>query len=39
MISDFPILGVRTLEGLNLRVDPVKKQLVDGGPILTVAAA
>ena len=37
--SDFPILGVRSLEGLNLRVDPVKKQLVDAGPILAVSAA
>jgi len=37
--SDFPILGARSLEGLNLRVDPVKKQLVDAGPTLAVAAA
>jgi len=37
--SDFPILGARSLEGLNLRVDPVKKQLVDAGPILAVAVA
>jgi predicted aspartyl protease len=26
------LLGWRTLEGLNLRVDPVTKQLVDAGP-------
>ena len=37
--TDFPILGVRSLEGLNLRVDPLRKQLVDAGPILAVAAA
>jgi len=37
--TDFPILGVRSLEGLNLRVDPVKKQLVDAGPVLAVVAA
>ena len=37
--TDFPILGVRSLEGLNLRVDPTRKQLVDAGPILAVAAA
>ena len=37
--TDFPILGVRTLEGLNLRVDPVRKLLVDAGPLLAVAAA
>ena len=37
--TDFPLLGVRSLEGLNLRVDPVKKMLVDAGPVLAVAAA
>lgn len=37
--SDFPILGAHSLEGLNLRVDPVKKQLVDAGPMLAVSAA
>jgi len=37
--TDFPILGVRSLEGLNLRVDPVRKQLVDAGPMLAVPAA
>ena len=37
--SDFPILGVRSLEGLNLRVDPVKKELLDAGPSLALAAA
>lgn len=37
--GDFALLGVRSLEGLNLRVDPVKKQLVDAGPLLAVAAA
>lgn len=37
--ADFPILGAHSLEGLNLRVDPVKKTLVDAGPILAVAAA
>ena len=35
--SDFTLLGVRSLEGLNLRLDVVRKQLVDGGPILAVA--
>src|SRR5206468_6977194 len=34
--SDFPILGVRSPEGLNLRVDPVRKQLVDAGPMPAV---
>jgi predicted aspartyl protease len=32
--SDFALLGVRSLEGLNLRVDVVTKQLVDAGPVL-----
>jgi predicted aspartyl protease len=32
--SDFALLGVRSLEGLNLRVDVVSKQLVDAGPVL-----
>jgi predicted aspartyl protease len=29
---DLTILGSRSLEGLNVRVDPVTKQLVDAGP-------
>jgi predicted aspartyl protease len=30
--GDLSLLGSRTLEGLNVRVDPVSKQLVDAGP-------
>jgi predicted aspartyl protease len=30
--SDLVLLGSRTLEGLNFRVEPVTKQLVDAGP-------
>src|SRR4026207_1943011 len=30
--GDMILLGVRSLEGLNLRVDPVRKQLVPAGP-------
>jgi predicted aspartyl protease len=30
--GDLVILGSRSLEGLNLRIDPVRKQLVDAGP-------
>ncbi len=30
--GDLVLLGARSLEGLNLRVDPVIKQLVDAGP-------
>jgi predicted aspartyl protease len=35
--NDFVLLGVRSLEGLNLRLDVVRKQLVDAGPVLAVA--
>ena len=30
--GDLVLLGARSLEGLNLRVDPATKQLVDSGP-------
>lgn len=30
--DDLVLLGARSLEGLNLRVDPVSKVLVDAGP-------
>ncbi len=32
--GDLALLGARTLEGLNLRVDPKAKRLVAGGPLL-----
>ena len=32
--GDLALLGARTLEGLNLRVDPKNKRLVAGGPLL-----
>ena len=32
--NDFVLLGVRSLEGLNLRLDVVRKQLIDAGPML-----
>lgn len=32
--GDLETLGARTLEGMNLRVDPRAKKLVAGGPIL-----
>jgi clan AA aspartic protease len=31
--GDLPLLGARTLEGFNVRVDPVNKRLVAAGPI------
>ena len=37
--GDLALLGSRTLEGLNLRVEPVTKQLVDAGPAPAAAAA
>lgn len=30
--NDLVLLGSRTLEGLNVRIDPVIRQLVDAGP-------
>ena len=36
--GDQTLLGARSLEGLNLRVDPVRKMLVDAGPVITAAA-
>ena len=32
--NDFVLLGVRSLEGLNMRIDVVGKRLVDAGPVL-----
>jgi predicted aspartyl protease len=37
--GDLVLLGARTLEGLNLRVDLHEQRLVAGGPILAAAAA
>jgi len=31
-LGDLVLLGARTIEGLNFRIDPVTKQLVDAGP-------
>ena len=36
-LGDLEILGTRTLEGMNLRVDSRAKKLVAGGPILAAA--
>ena len=30
--GDLVLLGARSLEGLNLRIDPVSKRLIDAGP-------
>ena len=37
--DDLVLLGARSLEGLNLRIDPVAKILVDAGPAPAAAAA
>ena len=37
--GDLILLGARSLEGMNLRVDPREKRLVDAGPIAAAAAA
>ena len=36
--GDLVLLGARTLEGLNFRVEPVTRQLVDAGPAPAAAA-
>jgi hypothetical protein len=37
--GDLVLLGARSLEGLNLRVEPANKQLVDAGPAPAATAA
>lgn len=37
--TDTTLLGARSLEGLNLKIDVVSKKLVDAGPIIAAAAA
>jgi len=37
--GDLVLLGGRSLEGLNLRVEPATKRLVDAGPTPAAAAA
>ena len=36
--GDMTLLGARSLEGMNLRVDPRAKRLLPAGPIVTAAA-
>lgn len=36
--GDVVLLGARSLEGLNLRVEPVTRQLVDAGPVPAAVA-
>jgi predicted aspartyl protease len=37
--NDLVLLGARTLEGMNLKVDLVGKRLVSAGPVMAAAAA
>ncbi len=37
--GDMTLLGAHSLEGLNLKIDPVRKELVPAGPVITAAAA
>ena len=37
--GDMTLLGARSLEGLNVTIDPVSKRLVDAGPVSVAAAA
>jgi predicted aspartyl protease len=37
--GDLILLGAHSLEGLNLRIDPVSKQLIDAGPAPAAATA
>ncbi len=36
--GDLSILGARTLEGLNVMIDPISKRLIDAGPAPAAAA-
>lgn len=37
--ADLVLLGARTLEGLNLRIDPVARRLIDAGPLPAAVGA
>jgi hypothetical protein len=37
--GDMTLLGAMTLEGLNMRVDLVRRELVRAGPVIVVVAA
>jgi predicted aspartyl protease len=37
--GDLSLLGARTLEGMNVRVEPTTKRLVSAGPIIAAASA
>lgn len=37
--GDMTLLGAHSLEGLNLKIDPIRKQLIPAGPVIAAAAA
>lgn len=37
--GDMVLLGAHSLEGLNLKIDPVRKELLPAGPVIAAAAA
>jgi predicted aspartyl protease len=37
--GDLVLLGAHALEGMNLKIDPVRKELVPAGPVIAAAAA
>jgi hypothetical protein len=37
--GDLVLLGEHSLEGMNLRVDPVRKELIPAGPVITGCVA
>lgn len=38
-VGDMSLLGAHSLEGLNLKIDPVRKELVPAGPVIAAVAA
>jgi predicted aspartyl protease len=36
--GDMTLLGAHSLEGLNLKIDPIRKRLVPAGPVITATA-
>lgn len=36
--GDMTLLGAHSLEGMNLKIDPVRKELVPAGPVIVAAA-
>lgn len=37
--ADMALLGAHSLEGMNLKIDPVRKELVPAGPVIAAVAA